>query len=165
MHHPATLAASGSTARNPSLSQWEAVTRQALAVTHEQGAGGAGAALAAYEQALSIARQLLVAPPAGRAEDCVAALVVSCHNLADLHIAHGDADAAAGYLCRAHESLLALLVDTDRATSLREAALRHSRATHLALISHVAAHGPHPLITRVMRMGCLALNVDGPTRH
>lgn len=162
MHHPATLAVSGSPARNPSLSQWESITRQALAVAHES---GAVVAFAGHEQALSIARQLLVAPPAGRAEDCVAALVVSCHNLADLHIEHGDADTAASYLCRAHESLLALLVDPDRTTSLREAALRHSRATHLALISHVAAYGPHALITRVMRMGCLALNVDGPTRH
>ncbi|NIE64859.1 DUF2753 family protein [Burkholderia sp. Ax-1719] len=163
MHHLATLAAGASPARDPSLSQWEAVTRQALAASHESGTGAA--ALAAYEQALSIARQLLVAPPAGRAQDCVAALVVSCHNLADLHLEHGDTDTAAGYLCRAHESLIALLLDADRPSSLREAALQHSRVSHLALISHVAAHGPHPLITRVMRMGCLALNVDRPTRH
>ncbi len=162
MHYPATLATGGSPVRNPSLSQWETVTRQAIAVARET---GVGAALADYEQALSIARQLFVAPPPGRAEDCVAALVVSCHNLADLHIEHGDADTAASYLCRAHETLISLLLDADRTASLRQAALRQSRATHLALVSHVAAHGPHPLITRVMRMGCLVLNVDGPTHH
>jgi hypothetical protein len=144
------------------LSHWESVTRQANTNARET---GSGSALAGYEQALSIARQLFVAPPPGRAEDCVAALVVSCHNLADLHLEHGDANLAASYLCRAHETLIALILDTDRSASLRQAALRHSRTTHLALVSHMAAHGPHPLITRVIRMGCLALNVDGPTHH
>ncbi|WP_321814775.1 MULTISPECIES: DUF2753 family protein [unclassified Paraburkholderia] len=162
MHQHATPATGGSPARDQSLSQWQAITRQAIAATRE---AGAGAALDGYERALSIARQLLAAPPPGHAEDCVAALVVSCHNLADLHLDHGDTDTAARYLCRAHETLIALMVDTDRSASLRQAALHHSRQTHLALISHVASHGPHPLVTRVLRAGCLALNVDGPARH
>ncbi|WP_322069442.1 DUF2753 family protein [Paraburkholderia bannensis] len=162
MHQPATPAAGVTPARDLSLSQWEAITRQALSTARDT---GPDAALAGYEQALSIARQLFVAPPPGRADDCVAALVVSCHNLADLHVEHGDTDTAATYLCRAHESLIALILDADRTASQRQAALRHSRETHLALIAHVAHYGPHPLVTRVLRMGCLALNVDGPTRH
>ncbi|MFT4066510.1 DUF2753 family protein [Paraburkholderia sp.] len=152
----------GSPSRDLSLSQWETVTRQAIAAARE---AGAGPALAGYEQALSIARQLIAAPPSGRAEDCVAALVVSYHNLADLHVEQGDADTAASHLCRAHEALIALMLNADRTASLRQAALRHSRETHFALISHVARHGPHPLVTRALRMGCLAFNVDGPTRH
>ncbi|WP_321782537.1 DUF2753 family protein [Paraburkholderia sp. J94] len=145
-----------------SLSRWEAVTREALAAARET---GAMASLASHEEALSIAHQLLADPPPARAEACVAALVVSCHNLADLHAEQGDADAAVRYRCEAHEALIALIADPACAAPLRQAALRQSRATHLALIAHVASHGPHPLVTAVLRRACLALNVDGPTRH
>ncbi|MBY4673877.1 DUF2753 domain-containing protein [Burkholderia multivorans] len=158
----ATLIPDGLPSRDVSLSLWETVTRQAIATAR---ATGAGSALLSYERALLIARQLLVAPPPGRAEDCVAALVVSHHNLADLHFEYGDVDTAASHLCCAHEALLALILNSDRDISLRQAALRHSRETHLALISHVSTHGPHPLITRALRSGCVAFNVDSPTRH
>ncbi len=157
-----TPVADDSPSKSLSLSLWETVTRQALASTRE---GGATPAMPGYERALSIARQLIQAPPSGRAEDCVAALVVSYHNLADFHREYGDVDAAASHLCRAHEALIALFVNDDRPVPLRRAALRHSRETHLALITYVSRHGPHPLITRALRTGCLALNVDSLTRH
>lgn len=158
----ATPSAGGSSPADVSLSLWEAVTRQAMAITRD---AGTGPALADYECALSIARQLVNAPPPGRAEDCVAALVVSHHNLADLQTDRGDIDAAASHLCQAHEALIALVVDGDRQVPVRQAALRHSRATHLALVAHVAQHGPHALITHALRVGCLAFNVGNNTRH
>lgn len=49
----ATPVAYSSSSKNLSLSQWETVTRQGLAATHE---GGATPALPGYEQALSLAR-------------------------------------------------------------------------------------------------------------
>jgi uncharacterized protein (DUF58 family) len=144
------------------LSQWQTTTRRAMSV---QGTLPHGAAQAAYEHALAIARRLIDALPPSRAEDCVAALVVSHHNLADLYLDEGDIDAAARHLAEAHEALMALLLDAERDASLRQAALRHSRETHLALISHVARHGPHVLVTRALRTACMALNLDGPARH
>ncbi|WP_144110606.1 hypothetical protein [Paraburkholderia sp. BCC1886] len=144
------------------LSSWESVTRQAIAAGHD---AQHQLALAGYRQALSIARRLLAAPPAGRAEDCVAALVVSSLNLADLQVEQGDIDDAAALLGGAHEALLDVFLNAARDTSLRQAALRHSRETHVALIAHVARHGDHPLITRALRAGCVAVGVDRPTQH
>lgn len=95
----------------------------------------------------------------------MAALVVSYHNLSGLHVEHGDLDAAASHLCRAHKALIALFVNNDRDVCLRQAALHHSRETHLALITHVSRYGPHALITSALRAGCLALTVDSTTRH
>ncbi|MFM0741260.1 hypothetical protein PQQ51_28825 [Paraburkholderia xenovorans] len=163
MHqHLANLASDRSPSKSPTLSLWETTTRQALAGARE---ASAAAALAAYERALSIAHQLIEAPPAGRAEDCIAALVVSHHNLADWHIERSDPETAVCHLCDAHEALIALFLDTDRDSVVRQAALRHSRETHMALISHVARHGSHPLVTRALRKGCLALNIDSPRQH
>lgn len=152
----------GLSSTGPNLPMWETITRESLIAERE---GQSVLALAGYRRALSIARQLIDAPPAGRAEDCVAALVVSCHNLADLHAAQGDLELAAEHLSRAHEALIALLLDTQREPALQQAAIRHSRETHMALIGHVSRHGPDPLITRALRAGCLAMNIDSPTRH
>jgi hypothetical protein len=149
-------------ATSPSLPQWEAITRESLVAER---AGQTVLALAGYRRAVSIARQLIDTPLPGRAEDCVAALVVSCHNLADLHAGQGDLDLAAEHLSRAHEALIALLLDSGRDPALQQAAIRHSRETHMALIAHVSRHGPDPLITQALRAGCLAMNVDSPTRH
>lgn len=152
----------GSSSASASLPLWETITRESLIAERD---GQIVFALAGYRRALSIARQLIDTPPPGRVEDCVAALVVSCHNLADLHAGQGDLDLAAGHLSRVHETLIALLLDTGRDPVLQQAAVRHSRETHMALIGHVSRHGPDPLITRALRAGCLALNIDSPTRH
>ncbi|MGF6573869.1 hypothetical protein ABH945_005990 [Paraburkholderia sp. GAS333] len=152
----------GSSSASPSLPLWESITRESLIAERE---GQIVLALAGYRRALSIARQLIDSPPPGRAEDCVAALVVSCHNLADLHAGQGEPDLAAEHLSRVHEALIALLLDASRDPALQQAAVRHSRETHMALIGHVSRHGADPLITRALRAGCLAMNVDNPTRH
>ena len=145
-----------------SLSVWERVMREAVRTSH---AKQSKVALKAYQQALEIAHRLIEQPSSGRAGDCVAALVVSHHNLADLHAELGDIDSAAEHLCRAHETLITLFLDAGRGASLQQAALRHSRETHVALLNHIRAHGPHPLMTRALSAGCLALSRANPIPH
>jgi hypothetical protein len=146
-------------AQEASLPLWESHMRQATQAEREQ---HAAVARAGYEHALAIALQLLDAPPPGRADDCLAALVVSHHNLADLLADSGETDAAALHLCLAHETLLALHLHPGKPASLRRAALHHSRETHLALIRHLARHGPHPRIARTLDHAHAALDAAVP---
>jgi hypothetical protein len=145
-----------------SVSVWERVMREAVRTSR---AAPRHVALKAYEQALEIAHRLIEQPPPERADDCVAALVVSHHNLAGLHAERGDIDSAAEHLCHAHETLIRLFLDNSQDTSLRQAALRHSRETHFALLNHLRAHGPHPFVTRALGAGCLALCAAHPRPH
>lgn len=159
MHQPiADLAANSSTSTQPSLPLWESLMRRAMHASSDHRS-------AAYEHALSIALQLIDAPPPGRDEDCIAALVVSHHNLADLHAELGDANSAARQLCRAHETLCALSLSATRPAPFRHIALRHSRETHVALIRHLARYGPNPRITRTLENASLALHADNTARH
>jgi hypothetical protein len=145
-----------------SLSVWERVMREAVRTSH---AAPSNVALNGYQQALKIAHRLIEQPPSGRAGDCVAALVVSHHNLADLHAELGDIDSASEHLCRAHETLIRLFLDGSQDARLQQAALRHSRETHFALLNHIRVHGPHPLLTRALSAGCLALSAANPIPH
>ncbi|WP_277188042.1 hypothetical protein [Caballeronia sp. BR00000012568055] len=159
------LAVPSVSAADPTLPLWESLMRQAVA---DERAGQLSLARAGYERALAIALRLLDAPPPGRAEDCLAALVVSHHNLADLLADSSDSNdrnAAARHLCHAHETLIALHTSIARPVSLRQAALRHSRETHMALVRHVARHGPHPLIARTLDAACMTLHADSSARH
>jgi hypothetical protein len=151
-----------SAAREPSLPLWETITRQAIRDEREK---RVASALAGYERALPIALQLIDAPPPDRAEDCLAALVVSYHNLADLRVAQGEHDAAAHLLCRAHEALVALSLHTGRPATLRQAALRHTRESHVALIRHVARHGPHARIDAVLKAADAAFHPGHAAPH
>lgn len=144
------------------LSVWENVMREAVRTSR---AAPSNVMLNTYQQALEIAYRLIGQPPPGRADDCVAALVVSHHNLADVHAEQGDIDSAADHLCRAHETLIRSFLDVSRDRSLQQAALRHSRETHFALLNHVRAHGAHPLATRALGAGCLALSTAHSTPH
>ncbi|KQP38834.1 hypothetical protein ASF44_10325 [Pseudorhodoferax sp. Leaf274] len=117
-------------------------------------------AMASFQEALGIARGLLAVPGA-RSDDCVAALVVSHHNLAEVQADAGGNDLAAAQLALAHETLMHLLCDPATDGVLRQAALRHSRETHAALLLYLQANGPHPAIARALRAGCLGMAV-GP---
>ncbi|BAN25750.1 hypothetical protein [Caballeronia insecticola] len=158
----ADLAPDTSHSEAPSLPLWEAAMRQAMKAERES---RIALAAAGYERALSVALRLIEAPPAARTDDCLAALVVSHHNLADLRVAQGDLDSAAHLLGRAHAVLVALSLAVDRPAALRQAALRHSRETYVALIRHIARHGPHPHITRAIADADAALHPGGTTRH
>ncbi len=128
------------------LPLWERTMQRA------RGAAGQGAMALAYQQqalALSL-RVLQQVPPAGREDDCVAALVVSHLNVADLQAQAAELDAAAHLLCRAHALVLGLLADGRHSPALRQAALRHSRETLAALFAYVAHHGPHPAIAQAL---------------
>lgn len=145
----------------PSLLHWEREMRRG------QGAAVRGhvvLALASYQQAAAMARSLVADPPAGRADDCVAALVVAHLNLADVLAEAGGVEMAAVQRCCVHEALMALLQSGVVANEeLQRAALRHSRETHASLMLHLAEHGSDPAILRALRSGCMALAVsDGP---
>jgi len=107
-------------------------------------------ALAYQQQALVIALRIAQEPPAGREDDCIAALVVSHLNLADLQVEAGALEECTQLLCSVHATLLGLMADGSRGTALQQAAWRHSRETHAALVRHVQAHGAHPDITAVL---------------
>ena len=142
------------------LGHWERVIRNAqVAARMDQWV----LSLAGCREALAIAKHLVATPPPGRADDCVAALVVSHHNLADLQIEAGSPDLAAIQLCLAHEALMSMLQlqsqhgSTAAHVELQHAAFRHSRETHAALLRFLSEHGAHPAIYQALHAGCLAL--------
>jgi hypothetical protein len=129
------------------LAHWERTLQRANAALHM---GQPVMALAYQQQALVLALRIVQAPPAGREDDCIAALVVSHLNLADLQAEAGALDASAQLLCSVHATLLGLMADGSQGSALQQAAWRHSRETHAALLRHVQAHGPHPDTTAVL---------------
>lgn len=152
-------------ARCDLLQPWHAVMARGVCAARQ---GQLVLALASYQQASGIVRALLAQPSPGlaeRADDCVAALVVSFHNLAELQVEAGGSDLAAAQLASAHEMLMRLLCDPTACSALHQAALRHSRETHAGLLRHLDDYGPHPAIARALRAGCLALVAGSPTWH
>lgn len=99
-------------------------------------------ALAQYRRALQLADRLW-----GRPYDpgaAVAALVVSHHNLAQLHERLQQSEAAASHICAAHETLHRKALDPDVAEAWREAAWQHSRVTYAELLAFLRRHPAHP---------------------
>ena len=141
------------TSASDPLSPWQKLTSRGTAAARQ---GHVLLALAHFQEALGIARALL-AMPGERSDDCVAALVVSHHNLAEVQLDAGGHDLAAAQLALAHETLMHLLCDPAADGALRQAALRHSRETHAALLLYLQANGPHPVIARALRAGCLGM--------
>ncbi len=140
------------------LGAWEAVTKQALAA-ERLGQGALAGCL--HRRALLLALSLLQSRDASpcSADDCTAAFVVTHLNLADLHAGAGEMDDAVDHLGAAHRTLMALLRDAQVEPALRQAARRHSRETHAALLAHLAAHGSHPGIVLALQAGCLPFPV------
>ncbi len=149
------------------LAQWQLLMRAGVELA---GRGRLPDANRLYAQALGVARALLLRSIAavegdgdgdGEAEDSlaaerlhddrVAAFVVTRLNLADLCAAMGERHAAVAHRCIAHRTLMTLLRSDQVAPALQQAALRHSRQTQVALMDHVAAHGPHPDIEAALR--------------
>ena len=133
------------------LPQWERAMQRARAAGQM---GQMAMALAFEQQALALALRLVQqTPPAGREDDCIAALVVSHLNVADLQVQAAEPDAAARLLGRAHGLLQSLVADGRCGAALRQAAWRHGRETHAALLAHVRSHGPHPAIAQALAGG------------
>lgn len=100
-------------------------------------------ALAAQVQALQVARKLLVsARLASHPDHCMAAWVVSHHNIAELLVQRQQLPLAVDYLCDAHMGLLHLL-QTGAAESygVQHTVWRHLRETHMALLHWQRQHG------------------------
>ncbi len=157
-------ASAGHIDRDVRLVEWERVMRRA---DGEARLGHVLLALAGCHEALALAHQLINDPTAGSAEDVIAALVVSRHNLADLHADAGCIDLAAAQRCTAHEELIAMVLGTAGHVpgEMQAAALRHARETHAGLMHHLTEHGDHPAITRALHAGCLAFSASGRTLH
>jgi len=134
------------------LGEWEHLTRQALAA-ERCGQGALAGCL--HRRALVLALSLLQSGRASgpSADSRMAAFVVTHLNLADLHACAGEIDAAVDHLGAAHRTLMALLRDAQAGPALQQAALRHSRETHAALLAHLSAHGSHPGIVAALQAG------------
>lgn len=153
MHqHPGLLSAS-QTQQPTGLARWERLIQRSCTQTW---AGHTELAMFSLRQALGLAQDLLHGGPSAAASShCVAALVVSHHNLADLYANAQLPDLAARHLCQAHLTLLELMhVQTARTSpALRQAAWQHSRETHAGLLLFQRTWGPHPDITRLLNAG------------
>ena len=145
------------------LRAWERVMRRGV-----DAARGGQLLLAEglYLQALGLAQPLLDAGCAERADDRIAAFVVTHLNLADLHNDLDEPQAAVVHLCGAHETLMALMRDPAGDHDMQQAAFRHSKATHTALLDHLSEHGSHPAVLDALRAGCMPFPLTrGHTLH
>lgn len=106
------------------------------------GAGDFYSAREQYLQALALAQVLF--DRWANVDEAVAALVISHHNLADLHLRIGQPEEAAEYLCAVHEYLLEASRNRRLSDALREAALRHSQRTYTQLLGFISEHGQYP---------------------
>ncbi len=135
------------------LREWEGLMRRGVDAAR---CGHAMLAEGLYLQALGIAQGLLEADARGHsADDRVAAFVVTHLNLADLHRDAEQTNEAVAHLCAAHRTLMALLRDAGTEPTLQQAACRHGRETHAALMAHLGEHGSHPAIVAALRAGCM----------
>ncbi|HYG43795.1 MAG TPA: hypothetical protein VEA17_12815 [Bordetella sp.] len=144
-------------AGEPCLDAWQRVTVRGNRALER---GDAAAALTQYRAALSLADAL-----PGRAADAdtaVAALVVSHHNLAELHQRAGRADLAGAHVCRAHELLHEMATDATLEPDWRSAAWRHGRVTYIELMQFLRRYPGHP---RARRAAELPWGDDAEPRH
>lgn len=126
------------------LEHWEHLTRAAL---DAQRHGRLEIALAGHVRALWAAEALVDgALLAVRPDDCLAALVVSHHNLSELYHRRGQVPQAVGHLCLPHRLLLRLLEDGSQSQDVRQAAWRHLRETRAQLLGWLRAHGEEPAV-------------------
>ncbi|MBO9356809.1 DUF2753 family protein [Bordetella petrii] len=125
-------------ALEPCLGAWQRATLRGNRALER---GDAAAALTQYRAALSLADAL-----SGRAADAdtaVAAVVVSHHNLAELHRRAGRDEQAGAHVCRAHELLHEMLADAALERCWHAAAWRHGRATYAELLQFLRRHPNH----------------------
>jgi hypothetical protein len=131
------------------LARWRQLTRQAnVAFDRSEFAD----AQRGYWQALKLADDLIggsglkIAP-----DDCLVALVVTHHNLAEAYRRHHDIDRAREHLCLAHQALGRIACDPDTSSETRCCAMRHANRTRLALLDWQTANGHCPHVDAVLR--------------
>ncbi len=134
--YPHSRTAERASAPRATLAAWEELAQRASGYRRQ---GRTLEALQLFRQALAVAEGLFSAPGLASADAqahaCIAALVVSHHNLADVYLHSGAPATAAQHLCDAHASVLQLT--TSDVTALSTAAWRHLRETRAALLQFV----------------------------
>lgn len=157
--------------QSPLLLEWQRLTREGLAASR---AHCLIHALAWYEQALQVARQLIAEPLAAKATDTpsaadadnrLAAFVIAHLNLADCYEDMEQPGCAAVCLSRVHRKLATLVQQDATCALLRLAACRHLRQTFAALHAHRARHGEHPAIATTLRECSPQLPTPGALLH
>lgn len=141
------------------LASWQAQTRLGNAAFSRCDARDA---LFYYRQALHIAREL-----AGRcadADQALAALVISYHNLVDFCRQQQFLDTAANLVCSIHHQLCLIAANPECHSSWRDAALRHSKYTHRELCRYVELHGDHPKVSATLNQ-TMAAFCPASSRH
>lgn len=164
------LGTNGTSRAEESLDTWESLARRA----HQHfNAGQVESALAMQMKALHVAQRLISGPLlAQRPDHCMAAWVVSHHNLAELLTLRKQPALAIDYLCEAHHGLLLLGDARSHAAEVHSAAWRHLRETHGALLQWQRQHGSQPQIdaalqasARVFDSSCLPAPTQARLPH
>jgi len=135
----------------PLLARWQQLTQQANQYFRlEQNA----AAFPLYQQALTLAEQLLQLP---LQDSSLAALVISRHNLADCYLQLAQPLAAATELCQAWQQLhsCAARLGLQQQSML----LPHLQRCRLELQAFLQQHGEHPAIRALLQQPPPALSM------
>lgn len=164
------LGAIGTPRAEESLDTWETLARRAQ---QHFNAGQVESALALQMQALHVAQRLIASPLLAQHPDhCMAAWVVSHHNLAELLTLRKQPALAIDYLCEAHQGLLALGDAASHTAQVHSAAWRHLRETHGALLQWQRQHGSQAQIdaalqasARVFDSACVPAAVPARLAH
>jgi hypothetical protein len=121
------------------LAQWRRLTRQGNTAF---AAGRLDLAALDYTRALQLATTLAAGPAlTATPDDCLAALVVAHHNLADTFERRGDDASALDHLCNAHDALIRIACDAGTRDDIRLHAIRHLTEARIALLRWQRAHG------------------------
>lgn len=128
---------------------WEQLARRALQFSQH---GKIESAMALQINALQVAARLLVGPMLYAHPDrCMAAWVVSHHNVAQLLEQRQQLVLALDYLCDAHIGLRSIQSAPATAPEVQQAALRHMRETHAALLQWHSRYGSCTCIDAALR--------------
>ncbi|WP_245587210.1 hypothetical protein [Comamonas composti] len=131
-----------------SLSAWEELARQATQHLQTQ---PPQSVLPLLFEAQHMAQRLMASPQLDVHPDhCLAAWVVSHHNLADVLSQCGQQPLALEYLCDAHLGL-ADLAERHASAMVQQAALRHLRETRAALLLWQRQHGTQAQSTAALQ--------------
>ncbi|MDR3004922.1 MAG: hypothetical protein LBV14_11885 [Acidovorax sp.] len=132
-----------------SLTGWEELARQATQQLQSQ---PPQSVLPLLFKAQQLAQRLLASPQLDVHPDhCLAAWVVSHHNLADVLAQCGQQPLAQEYLCDAHLGL-ADLAERHASAMVQQAAWRHLRETRCALLLWQRLHGVQAQTAAALRV-------------
>jgi hypothetical protein len=116
-------------------------------------------ALHHYRRALALAITLFA--DWNDADEAVATLVVSHHNVAALLLQANNTDEAARILCGIHTCLQRAVGNERMSLPLRQAAQRHSRETYTELRLFAKRFDRNPEVKHALRTGCDMRCLDG----